>query len=212
MARRSLAVCTLLLLAVALLIGAHSSSLDRLKAALSTGSVRTVWVSGGLPTGATGYSTVEVRWREGLFNRHVRVLQVRGPRASYQGAGSDVSAVITSGVASQLVEANPDVRVIREEAPRPSASILRWEVPAWLGFAALILLLAAVGMLVSGPKPWRATRWAWFWLMVSPVGTLAYLVLSGPTPLVPAPRNLTHRLTGGWAFLLTLPLSALLIG
>ena len=52
--------------------------------------------------------------------------------------------------------------------------------------------------------PERATRWAWFWLQWNPVGVLAFLLLSGPVPGVPAPRPGARRLTGGWAFLLSL--------
>jgi hypothetical protein len=56
----------------------------------------------------------------------------------------------------------------------------------------------------AGPEPWRATRWAWLWavLLAAPVGTLAFALLSGPTPLVPAPRNRARRLTGGWALVI----------
>ena len=85
-----------------------------------------------------------------------------------------------------------------------------WQVHNALGMSALLLFLAGFALLVAGPHPWRATRWAWFWLLLPPVGVVVYLVLSGPTPGVPGPRNPQWRLTGGWAFLLSLPLTAVL--
>lgn len=85
-----------------------------------------------------------------------------------------------------------------------------WQTPNPLALTALLLLLVGFGVLVSGPAPWRATRWAWFWLLLPPVGGIAFLLLSGPTPGVPGPRPPGRRLTGGWAFLLALPLAAVL--
>lgn len=69
--------------------------------------------------------------------------------------------------------------------------------------------LATLWLLVNGPQPWRATRWAWFWLAAPPLGLLAFLLLSGPTPGLGITRPATKRLTGGKAFLLALLLSAL---
>jgi hypothetical protein len=80
-------------------------------------------------------------------------------------------------------------------------------VPTGVVAAALLLTLCGVGLLVAGPEPWRATRWAWFWLVLtSPFVSVLFLLLSGPTVAVPGPRNPRRRLTGGWAFLLSLPL------
>jgi hypothetical protein len=72
--------------------------------------------------------------------------------------------------------------------------------------------LATLLLLVREPQPWRATPWAWFWIWTTPIGTPLYLLLSGPTPLLPAPRNPNRRLTGGWAFLLAFVLGSLLTG
>ena len=68
-------------------------------------------------------------------------------------------------------------------------------VGAW--FAALLLLIA-------GPQPRLATKWAWFWLGSLPPLWLAFVILE-PLPLwarrpMPVARR---RLTGGWAFLLS---------
>ena len=93
-----------------------------------------------------------------------------------------------------------------------SFTVLGWQVPAWMGIAALLLWLAVVFLLGNGPRPWRATRWAWFWLVVAaaPVGVPAFLILSGPAPPLPAPHIGARRLTGGWAFLLVAVISSAL--
>lgn len=44
---------------------------------------------------------------------------------------------------------------------------------------------------------------AWFWLFTIPGGAVAFLVLSGPSWPLPAPRAGHHGLTGGFASLLT---------
>ena len=89
-------------------------------------------------------------------------------------------------------------------------------------YVAMVLVgLAATAVAVgtarrTGPDPWR--RWtaavAAFlvpvvaaWLLLPPVGSIAFLLLSGPTAGLPAPRNPRRRLSGGWAFLLSLPLT-----
>ena len=85
-------------------------------------------------------------------------------------------------------------------------------MPQWVNHVRLVLGLGALVLLVGGRHPWRATRWAWFWLVVltgvPTYAIVAYLLLSGRTPLVPAPRRGARRLTGGWAFLLGVLLGA----
>lgn len=72
---------------------------------------------------------------------------------------------------------------------------LAWSLAGLAGLATLVLL-------VGGPQPRLATKWAWFWLLgVGPLG-VAFLLLE-PVPVwlrdaLPA----RTRLTGGWAFLL----------
>lgn len=87
-----------------------------------------------------------------------------------------------------------------------------WHVPPVVAMSAALLFFAGFGLLIAGPQPWRATRWAWFWLLLPPVGSVAFLLLSGPTPGLPSPRNPRRRLTGGGgvAFLLSLLLMPLL--
>ncbi|WP_123303363.1 hypothetical protein [Bogoriella caseilytica] len=77
---------------------------------------------------------------------------------------------------------------------------------------AVIASLAACLLLVAGPQPRLATRWAWFWLgVIVPVAWLVFVVLE-PTPWgrsEPSPPR-SRRLTGGWALLLALALGAIL--
>lgn len=71
---------------------------------------------------------------------------------------------------------------------------------SWAGIAGIATLV----LLVAGPQPRLATKWAWFWLMgIGPL-PLAFLLLE-PVPVwlrdaLPA----RQRLTGGWAFLIAL--------
>jgi hypothetical protein len=78
-------------------------------------------------------------------------------------------------------------------------------VPGWVALLGLAAWFGSWLLIIGGPQPWRATRWAWAWLasIGAPVGLLAFLLLGGPLG-VGRPRNPARRLTGGWAFLLAL--------
>ena len=68
-----------------------------------------------------------------------------------------------------------------------------------------MLWVVAVLLLATVPEPRWATRWAWFWAFITPLGVVAlplFALGSVPLPGRPAPRPPGHRLTGGWAFLL----------
>lgn len=116
---------------------------------------------------------------------------------------------IRDDVADELHRLYPELRVTRTEYRESFASVHGYLLPDWLavlfgaGFFTTLLLVTA------GPQPWRATRWAWFWLLTVPFGALAFAVFSGPTPGVRPPREGIRRLTGGWAFLLSGLLTAL---
>ena len=56
----------------------------------------------------------------------------------------------------------------RPPLPRTTISPWRgvaWQTPAWLGVYLLVGGTAWLILLVNGPRPWRATRWARFWLV-----------------------------------------------
>jgi hypothetical protein len=159
----------------------------------------------GLPPGAAGYRTQYIVWRDRLLLRRVTVV-VASPD---ERPPTDLGERTTDDVAAQLRQRDPDVRVVRATLPPPRMSVFGWDLPGWLGTAAVVHTLLSLSVLVAGPEPWRATRWAWFWLLSPPVGSIVLLLLSGPTPGLPRPRWTNRRLTGGWAFLLALALQGI---
>ncbi len=193
----------LLVLWIAAVVGASSTyarqaSIEDLYAAVSAGQVDSVTVTGGLPEGATGYAVQEVRWRDGWTPRMTRLFVVSPGEGSSDGDAERT----TDDVAAELARRDGDLRITR--ASGPEGLHLDWPVPGWLSVLAFVLWAMSLGLLINGPQPWRATRWAWFWLLTPPLGPVLFLALSGPTPGLPAPKRVTRRLTGGWAFLIGL--------
>jgi hypothetical protein len=82
-------------------------------------------------------------------------------------------------------------------------TFMGWGVPWHVVLLGTASWLAVLLLIVGGPEPWRATRWAWgwAWLLTGPLGSVAYLLLGGPTGFL-RPHHGHRRLTGGWAFLL----------
>ena len=198
--------------AAVLVVGERPSSLPALLAAIDAGQVSEVQVIGVLPPGAEGFVTQDVRWRQDGLSRYAKVRHASPGHTQDQGAYSEAATSI--GVATVIHQHSPDVRV--RVSPTPSSSIASevwgWRVPPWLGGFVLTGVLGSLLVLGTGPEPWRATQWAWAWavLLAAPVGTLAFALLSGPTPLVPSPRIDARRLTGGWAFIIMLVFGAMI--
>jgi hypothetical protein len=172
-------------------------------------------VLGALPPGAEGVVTQDVRWRQDGLARYAEVRYASPGYTQDLGTYSPPAEAATSVDAATLIQQHSTkVRVLVSPTwSWPATStIWGWRVPSWLGGIALAGVLCSLMLLVTGPEPWRATRWAWFWavLFTAPVGALAFAILSGPTPLVPAPRNGARRLTGGWAFLIVLVLGPII--
>lgn len=211
--RYALIVGWLLVIVATVMLGERSASWDDIQGQVTSGEVRTVRVSGALPADATGYATVDVHWRHGLWRYIAQVVEVHGPGAPSTETlleGTGVSAVVHTDPGVRLSRSHPGLRVLRESQHGSDSSLLGWRVPNWLGLVAFALILGGLAVLVAGPQPWRATRWAWFWLALPPVGSIAFVLFSGPTPLLPTPRDPTRRLSGGWAFLLAITLLAML--
>lgn len=116
--------------------------------------------------------------------------------SSAPGGGTDEGRRILA--AADRSPTPVDVRQVDELLPRSD--------PAWLVALAVSVMVLLVVLLTGGTYPRLATRWAWFWLMWSAWPfAVAFLVLE-PTPLgsrgdVVRPAR---RLTGGWAYLLSL--------
>lgn len=208
--RLLLLVGWLLLAAAAVGLGERTSSFHQLEAGVASGDVREVSLVGDtLSPASHGFSTVEVHWRDGLV-RHVATVIAAQPRRAAPGRNfrGDATEVVTGNVGDRLRASQPGLRVESREGYPSGTTYLGLRLPSWVTWTAFGLGLATFCLLIGGPEPWRATRWAWFWLLgsVFPLGMIAFLLLSGPTPL-PPPRNPRRRLTGGWAFLLALVLS-----
>ena len=201
----------LLVIVAAFVLGERTASWSSVKGLVASGEVDRVRVSGELPESATGYGLVTVHWRRGLFGYQAQVLQVRGRQVDEaRSSNQDVTTVVRTPPSGLLKALRPGLLVFNDNVPVSDATVFGWRVPGVVGVLAVLLALLGLGLLVAGPVPWRATRWAWFWLLVPPVGSIAFLLLSGPTPGVPAPRDPDRRLRGGWAFVLSLPLAGLL--
>jgi hypothetical protein len=148
---------------------------------------------------------IELRWSvlAGVLDQYA-VVQV-GDRRGYN-AWDEPVFVSGDDPRETLRSINPGVR-ITDGSTRGDASfsVREWRAPGPVVLLALATWLAVLLLLVGGPEPWRATRWAWAWfvLLAGPLGCVAYLLLGGPLG-VAQPRHLSRRLTGGWALLLAL--------
>jgi hypothetical protein len=186
-----------------------SSTFADLKADVAAGRVTEVQVAGGLRPRAHGFSVVELRWREGLVGYSTSVIEVTDRRVPRYVDDSEVTAVLHEPVEWLLREANPDVGVSETARSGLTLSLFGWTPAEWVAWAFLAALITTLGSVVVGPEPLRATRWAWFWLVLltTPVGAVAYVLLSGvlrAKSSVSSPHSPTSRLTGGWAFLLAM--------
>ena len=200
-ARWSLLGVWALLLVLAVVVGERPSSFGDVQRAVEAGRVDVVTVAGGLEPGVEGTATQRVSWREGLLRRTAVVLEVSPGLADDVTPGADVSVVLEADAGAQLARGHPGLRVERAVESLSWTEVLGWRAPGWMGLVAIATAAAGLGLIIRNPHPWRATRWAWFWLCWTPVGAVAFLLLSGPTPPLPRRRG-TRRLTGGWAFLL----------
>lgn len=193
--------------------GERETSYGDLRLAVTSGRVDEVRVVGGLDPAARGHALAEVHWRDGLVRRVTEVDEASSRRMARQAgqAGYD-GPVVVGRIDDRLAELDPELSATREGDVRGHAAFGSWRLPSWCGPVVLVVAIGALALLIAGPQPWRATRWAWFWLLwlAAPVGLLAFLLLGGPTRLWP-PARPAARLTGGRAFLLAL-LAGLALG
>jgi hypothetical protein len=205
--RWGLVVWWLLSAAAVAAVGERASTMPALLAAVDAGRVSEVQVFGALPPGATGSGIEVIRWRQDGLARYAEARYSSPGYTPDAGSLSPPAETATVDAATMLHRHNAQVRVRVQTSPAMTGStstIWLWRVPLWLGGLGAAGLLLSFMLLAGGPEPWRMTRWAWAWaiLLAPPVGTLAFALLSGPMPPVPAPRNDARRLTGGWAFIL----------
>jgi hypothetical protein len=201
--RYGLLVACLVMLGSGLALGAAPSTFADLRAGVMSGAVDEVHVSGSLPSGATGFVTVSLRWRDGGLNRYADVVAASDATAA---PPSEVGAreVVTEDVAETLRRLG-SARVLEDTWRSGGQELAGWRVPGWFPAAAFGLWLVTVALLSNGAQPWWAIRWAWFWALFSPAAVVAvplFLLVSGPPPGVPDAGPAGRRLTAGWAFIL----------
>ncbi|MBZ2194792.1 hypothetical protein [Occultella gossypii] len=161
---------------------------DELRNDLRAGRVSELTIE-RLPTGTEGSGTLRVEW-----SGH---------------SGRSVAWYEFSNLAGEpRVDEGAIILADAEDSPEPVSVTYSqgWDQPATQISLAAFAAMAALILLVVGPAPRLATKWAWFWLTcaAAPIW-LAYLVLE-PVPwwqrrlVTPRPR----RLTGGWGFVAAL--------
>src|SRR5699024_9313543 len=96
---------------------------------------------------------------------------------------------------------------VRQRDTTPYGTLAGWRTSPWLVLLALTLGLVTLGLVVSGPRPRRANRWAWFWMLVlSPLGLALYLAFGGPAGRREPPPPGIPYMRGGWGFIAALVL------
>lgn len=203
-----LLAATVVLTGAWIVLGQQESSYRDLRVAVADGDVDEVTVY-GVTAPYRGRIQLEVEWRSGPLGvfAHVADVTEQHPQRTTVRRGQ----VVVEDVGADLLARDPDLTVERrnEMAPRLNTSAYGRPVPVWVAVGGLVVGFAVLLVLIGGPQPFRATRWAWFWIIgaVPPVGVIAFLLLGGATRVLP-PRRPEDRLTGGWAFLLALVLNS----
>ncbi len=210
-ARAGIALGWLLFTAAVILTGERTAPLDSLVGAAADGDVEEVHLEGMPLTAGSGVEHMVVRWREGRLHYVASIIEARPRRAGLRATGSsDPRPVVTRDAGAYLEARLHGVRLTRDPGPGTSYSngLGPWHVADEVMDGAVVLWVLTLFLLIGGPHPWRATRWAWFWglFLVPTIGVPAFLLLSGPVPGTPTPRRGARVLTGGWAFLLAVAL------
>ncbi len=194
-----------------LLFGTRPASFSELSSRIAQGKVTQVTVVNALPVTSTGRASAELRWHDGLVPRFTPVLQeVPGPQSDEQVVFDTTTRPypITGSIDERLNEFAPGPLALTHIEDRASTTWFHygWKVPAWVTLVGVLVGLLTLALLVTGPQPVRATRWAWFWAIASPVSfvTIPLFLLFGVprTGDVEQPYTRLGRLTGGWSFIL----------
>lgn len=189
------------------LASTRTSSWGELVDRVESGKVTEVHLSSDLPVGRDDEVTVHVQWEDGYWRHVTEVTQIGADRRTGFVDNDRSTATLTSTPASELRLLQPDLVVSELDVPdHELARFAGFEFTWALTIAAAVLTIAGFILLVFGPVPWRATKWAWFWLMGLPPFLALFVLLSGPVPGLPPPRRPLRRLTGGWAFLIAVVL------
>ncbi|MEE6287088.1 hypothetical protein V2J52_05410 [Georgenia sp. MJ173] len=163
-------------------------SVDDLLYALETGEVTSVTIALREPGFVQG--SLPVTWEgHGRPGRTSYEFQ-RGSLPQPPGWVDEGQAILHAAQ-----RAGVDVRVAPPSQIMPSG--ITWH---WAGIAALTALV----VLIAGPPPRLATKWAWWWLWLAVPPMMLLFVVLEPLPLWRRGSRgpVATRLTGGWAFLL----------
>lgn len=198
-------VVTLVLVA---LTGFRIESYGELRSGLERGDVTQVRAEGVLgapeayPDGVQGVTTVRLEWQDGWHRSVTEITQASSvEELRSQGFDTPAGDYIIGDVGPALRQFSPDVEIIRAE---PSNGIFAeaagWEVRGMPAYLVGLLLVSFLVLVLSGPEPRLATRWAWVWLALSPalIVTVPIFLLLGARGQIPGRR----RLNGVVAFLL----------
>jgi hypothetical protein len=210
--------CTVRAVVAALLLGgllgaalgaARHTDVTEFVADLSAGRVSDLVVTGGrtyTPGLDRGGSPDQVvRWR--TDGAGWRVADLNGVRVD----GPGLPSMPASEADVRRLAATAGVPVA-ERMPGPAATLVR---------VATVTSIVLVVLMIGGPQPRRATKWAWFWLLLVPGGLtqLAWIAVEAPwsrranrRPEPPPHRRDVPdgRLTGGWSFLFAFVLGGVL--
>lgn len=202
----------------------RTRSLGDLEAAIYEGRVDEVLVAGELGPGSNGSAAVELRWSVRGLRYVTEARQLQGSEQQIRRLERQSASTLTSGddtvlrairgdLTTYLTSLDPDVRVEQTyrtlRAGGLSYESFGWTIRGWLLWPFIALLAVTLRLLAISPAPWRATRWAWFWLVMglAPLGALAFLLLGGPTGAARRPSPQRRDLNGWWAFVLVLLLT-----
>lgn len=201
--------CCVAQLVTGVVAGERPGLYDDLRLAVERGDVDAATVTGGMQGDYIGAVSVGVHWRDGLVRRFAHVLEVH-PAPRYPRSADGTPRVFS--VEEDLASLDRSVEVTREGRDSAGWSEVRgWRLPRWAGWLVLTLWVGTFVLIVAGPQPWRANRWTWFWALAiaAPVGIPAYLLLGGPSGLLP-PVVGGRRIRGGVGLVLALVTTAAL--
>ncbi|WP_148058951.1 hypothetical protein [Bogoriella caseilytica] len=176
--------------------------LDDLFQAIEAGEVSTITME-QLPPNSQGQSTVE--W-DGLARPAWSTYEYSSENAAPEGWAVDDPSVSGADERAMILDlaSRSGVQVLERDLGASSGGHLVWF--SGLAWTAALLLL------IGGPRPRLASKWAWFWLAVAtPITWLVFAILE-PTlwgRRRPSPQR-ARRLSGGWGFLLALVIAGLL--
>ena len=188
-------------------VGERTASWSDVRDLVASGKVHSVVIDNQLPLSDSGSGKVTIHWRHGLLRYVTMVRQtngvVDGDYSEYNN--DDVTAYLNSAPGDRLSELQPGLKVTPGRgSPAYHNKLLGFATEWPYGNAKILLWVVGFGVLLAGPQPWRATRWAWFWWITNPIGVAAFLLLAGPLVRRTQPANVNRRLTGGWSFLLAI--------